>query len=265
MERSEGLSESRNSGVRKVLKFIPEAGAKIVHKLVPDLTPNQVTAASALATTIVAVMAERRNTIGKGSSKVELAVLAIAQGLDFFDGSLAREIKRVGDREHDSKWGGMWDSTNDRWGAGVMGISRIISAHLRSDRFGETVATITTLTNPLPALLRAVGERRGEVFPESGANSLEFFGTHAGRTILAIPATLFPSFYRLQNTADTISAVANTVVTFKRFQGGIPLELPEERDALSEDANFRGKALIYATIATGAVVLATHIFLHRKK
>ena len=261
-------SETRNSGLRAKLAFLPEAAAKVIHKEVPDLSPNMVTGASAVATAVVALMAERRNRTGETGfkgSRAELAMLVIAQALDFFDGSLAREINKIGDKHHDSKWGGLYDALNDRWGAGAMGISRIISAHKRNDLYGEIVATAATLTNPWPSVLRATGEVRGETFPESGKNVLEFFGTHAGRTALAIPATLYPNIFHFQNVADTISALANILTITKRAKGGNVLELPSEKlDTIKAEAGFRGKGLFLAALGTGAAVLGAHAFLHRK-
>lgn len=262
-------SETRNSGLRAKLAFLPEAAAKVIHKEIPDLSPNMVTGASAVATAVVALMAERRNRTGETGfkgSRAELAMLVIAQALDFFDGSLAREINKIGDKNHDSRWGGLYDALNDRWGAGAMGISRIISAHKRNDLYGEIVATAATLTNPWPSVLRATGEVRGETFPESGKNVLEFFGTHAGRTALAIPATLYPNMFHFQKVADTISALANILTITKRAKGGNVLELPQEKlDTIKAEAGFRGKGLFLAALGTGTAVLGTHAFLHRKK
>lgn len=283
------FAETRNSSIRQYLAFIPESTARTVHRILPNLSPNHVTLASSLATLYVGIQAGRRNINGEvdfAHSRGELVVLALAQGLDFFDGSLAREIKKVGDREHDSRLGGMLDSLNDRWGALVMGVSRMASANRRGDRYGEFVARLATLTNPWPSYLRAEGEANLKVFPESGKNPLEFFGTHAGRTLLAIPATLYPSLklevfgkkFTLQNVTDTITTISNVVTMVQRIRGGTPIEEPDfrlEEDRYNEkmeeiykirdDAEFREKGLLMAALGTTAAVLATHFILHRRK
>lgn len=286
--RNLGVSETRNSPVRTALSFIPEAVARVVHEKVPWITPNQVTFTSAVATLAATLLAERR--IRKGgdfkSSRIELIILGIALALDFFDGSLAREFNKLTPEKHNTTWGGMWDAVNDRWGAGVMGISRIVAAHRRGDRVGEFFASLATLTNPLPALLKARGESKFQVYPETSnplRDPLGFFGVHLGRTIVGIPATLYPDHY-IQNLADVVTSLGNIVVTNRRRKPGnimrVPLrsefeegeegddkykEVVDKRQKVRDDAQFRAKALTIATVATAGAVLATHFILHRKK
>lgn len=293
---SAGISETRNSGIRAQLTFIPELTAKLIHERVPDLTPNQITLASAGATLAATLMAARRiREDGDFKSSIkELITLGIALALDFFDGSLAREINKLTPEEqarkdegekipekHNTKWGGMWDAVNDRFGAAVMGLSRIVAAHRRGDRIGEFFATLATLTNPLPALLRALGESKFQVYPES-SNPLRdpagFFGVHVGRTLAAVLGTLYPDYY-LQDIADAAVSFGNIVVTKRRLKPGKIMEIPdstklskkeydeamEKRQKARDDAEFRATALAIASVATAGAVLATHFILHKKK
>ena len=305
------VSETRNSPLRGQIAFVPEKIATVLHKRMPALSPTMLTTASAVATMAATTLATVRNLRGETSlngSKTEAALLIGALALDFEDGALAREFNRLSEEEaarvketgeeipekHNTRWGGMWDALNDRWGAAVMGISRIIVANQKGNRYGESVATLATLIQSWPSYFRARGESNLEVFPESGRNIVEFFGTHAGRTLLAIPATLYPFNIRIriprgdinltfQEIADTVSASANIVTTIRRIRGGTPMKLPKRSDYKEDkegnqeyqqamakinkiklDADLRQKALLIAGFATTAAVLGTHFILRRK-
>jgi len=306
------VSETRNSPIRGQIAFVPEKIATVVHKRLPALSPTMLTAASAVATLAATTLATVRNLREETSlngSKTEAGLLIGALALDFEDGALAREFNRLSEEEaarvketgeeipekHNTRWGGMWDALNDRWGAAVMGISRIIVANQKGNKYGELMATLATLAQSWPSYFRARGESNLEVFPESGRNILEFFGTHAGRTLLAIPATLYPFNIRVgvlgkeinltfQEIADTVSATANIVTTIRRIRGGTPMELPKRSDYKEDkkgdqeyqqamvrinkiklDADLRQKALLIAGFTTTAAVLGTHFILRRKK
>lgn len=284
------ISVTRNSSLRRRGAFIPETTARAIHKVVPDLNPNVLTAISAFLTTVASFASERRNRNGEISfhaSKKEGVILAFAQTLDVLDGALAREVNRVTPGKHGTRWGGLWDALNDRWGAASMGISRIVAANKRGDKYGEFVAKTATLTNPLSSFFRAEGESKGEIFPESGRgfkDPLGFFGTHLGRTLLAIPATLYPNLkasilgrtITLQDVTDTLSTVANVKTTLDRAKGGKKVELPDlkDKDAYKEakeklatmktDATFRRNGLIFAVAGTTLGVIATNKLLHPK-
>ncbi len=289
-------SPTRNSLARKKLAFIPEILAWGVHKIAPWLSPHMVTAASAFLTAEASYSATIRNTqtkipnlITALKQKDEKKRLVEAQALDSFDGALAREINRVTPGRHDTRLGGLLDALNDRWGHLTMGTSRIVTACQRDDLYGIVVAEVATITGPWPAYLRSEEESKGNIVSESGdgwKDPFGFFGTHLGRTILAIPATLYPNIkvtigektmvVPVQNINDTISTISNIVTIYRRIKGGKPMKLPEptdkdyakemaKRERIIDDAKYRRKWLLGAAIGTGATVLGMHFLLAKKE
>ncbi len=272
IQYEQGVSPVRNSFFRKKLGFIPELGAKLLLDAIPDFDPNILTVSSAVLTTIAAVMAERRNRSKDATLKAsgpEAATLIIAQVLDAFDGAVAREKNRRNPGSHDTKLGGSVDSAVDRWGNLVMGISRIISAHRRGDFVGKVLATVSTLTGPVPALLRSIGETKGLSFPEGGKNILGTAGTQTGRVPLGILGTLRPEVKLetlagdliVQNIADTLTSAGNIKTSIDRLNGGTPIEDLDKLKKIKDEAKYRQKWLLGATIVTGVVVTGTHLLL----
>lgn len=312
MERQ--ISETRNSPARVVTNLF-KAPAEFLVKNAPWLDPNYETLAAAAITLGSVAKTTLRNLRGEvditkavPESKAEAVILAVAQALDGFDGTHARKMNELTEDEilfeeitgvdlpekHNSAVGGLLDTLNDRWGAGVMGISRIIVAHQRGHRYGELAAVLATLTNPWPSYYRARGESRFEVFPETGGNIFESAGTQFGRTILGTISTLYPNInfevaerkipIPFQAFADTITTAANITTAIKRRRGGTVVNWPDRNDfeegrkgdrkyrkaviktnKIQSDGILKSPWLLRAAVITAVAVVATELVIHRKK
>lgn len=255
--KSLSSSETRNGFLRKKLGFFPETVAKFILDRNGDFSPNAITSASAALTTV-------------GSIRGNIGLLAGALSLDFFDGAVAREKNLRNPGSHDTRMGGLLDNLNDRYGSAVMGITRIVAAHRRGDKYGKTAATVATLTAPVPSYLKSRGEMQLQTYPEAGKNPLDFFGTHAGRTLLAIVGTLRPhttvetpaASIPLPSILDTIASVANLRIIYDRLKPGTPIQAEKAKlEEIKRDAQFRSGPLLAAVLATGAAVAVTHFLL----
>lgn len=215
------LSTTRNSKLRGATSNSVRFATEILHKQFPSLTANDITAIGVVGVTIGATLAVKENKNPNTTpfkKALAFGVLGAASALDALDGSLARLIVEE-DPKKKNPHGQLVDTVADRIQETTLAIARAVSAHDRGDKAGEILALISGISNSAPSFMRAVAEAKGIVVPESGKNTIGFFGTRVGRTITGMLSTVNPEIkgVPVQKILDTVNIIANTVTAVDRF------------------------------------------------
>jgi phosphatidylglycerophosphate synthase len=254
------LEQSRNSGLRTLVKEPLNKFASSLVKKIPGLTADHITySGTGLVTfgTLVKTLSESR---GVNNNFAALALIGLGVALDGLDGAVARQKNQ----DEKSSHGVIVDVLNDRSQETIMAVSRIATATMRRDPVGVLAATLAGLTNPLPSLLRSYSEKEGKVVAESGKNPLSFLGTRVGRSFLGTAATVYPNTNLplvdspLQPVIDGLTTVANITTSVERVFCLLKKSDKSELDPVSQQiAAEKNKALLKFTAINTLVVLAS--------
>lgn len=217
-----GISKTRNSFLRQQTDGLIYVATNLVHKSLPWLTPNEITASGVIEVLAGVYLAERNNISTKPSGLITASSLFLeADGYlkDRFDGELARIINKEFPGKHDSSLGQLCDVMADRTEEIGAAIFRAHTAYTKGSKFGEQAAFGVAVTTTLPSLTRAYLESLGYTVPEMGLNIFQAAGTRFGRIILGTAATHLREVYDipLQPGIDAFAAAANINNAFARL------------------------------------------------
>jgi hypothetical protein len=146
------------------------------------------------------------------------------------------------------KHGQLIDATADRIQETGLGLIR----QNRADNlYGRISAVASTVTSPLPSLVRAIAESRSIIVPESGNNPIGFIGTRFARSILGITSTCFP---RTQSIIDTVQTVGNITTTVQRIKA---VKTKLTSDISTQNKEKAGQRAIVLGCITGIALIST--------
>lgn len=269
VESQSSISETRNSAIRERIAGPIDRIAGALHGKFPDLTANELTLMGTIGVAIGSAIAAGRNPDDhKEYSKhtaISLGITIASVATDALDGALARKIAAE-DPQKTNHNGHIVDAISDRAQELILSLSRAISAGKRRDPLGEFAALSAGVTSPLPSIIRAFSEKKGNAVPESGKGIIGLAGTRVGRAFLGIVATEFPEIKKVpvQFIADALVTGANVITAAQRLKAS----QKQEDHVLSEgertDAKKRFKALLtFAGMSAGATALFYYLN-HRK-
>ncbi len=207
---SAARSEDNSPIVRRATRNPVIKIADFVDRKLPGVTPNHLTFGGTVGNLAASVMAARAET--PRQRKIATAVQILTGLTDGVDGTLARVKNANNPGSHDSKRGAIYDAVSDRAQELGQGLARAYAANKRGDKDGRRAALISTATNPIPSVMRALAEARGVKVPEAGKGIEGFIGTRFGRGGMAALGTLIPEAngYHVQAGLDLAVALANT-------------------------------------------------------
>lgn len=259
-----GVSKTRNSALRQQTDVLIHATTLVIHRALPWLTPNEITALGVIEVLGGVYLAERNNLAIIPSGLVNTTSLFLeGDGYlkDRFDGELARIVNNEFPGKHDSSIGQLCDVMADRTEEIGAAIFRAHTAYIKKSKLGEQAAFSVAVTTTLPSLTRAYVESLGYAVPEMGLNIFQAAGTRFGRIILGTAATHFREIrgVPLQPAIDTFSAVANVNNAITRL---CILKDRRTRPSLGEkersEALSRGKILAATEAVSIIAALAAH-------
>lgn len=252
----ENESAARNSIGRKITTIPARETAKVLNKLFPWLTPNDVSLLGSLGLLVLVLYTaklEKNNEINSQTSKKLVLWLLGSTATDGLDGGLARYLKSMDieyldkdrfvklllmlgvlDADSSLDIGPDFDSFLDRIQEGVTSWLGIFRAVEQGDKLWMATATLVALTNPLTSLVRAYAEKNGIEVDESGKSLFEFLGTRGGRFLTAIfkfLPTMSVGKVSIQALADGLTASANIKTTISRVKA-----IRDARNSSEEEA-----------------------------
>lgn len=201
----------RNSLLRELFDRPLTSFVTMLHRRFPDLTPNQITYGGLLGVTAATVLTYLRERHKQELTWQDFMLLGtafiLASALDAFDGKLARIIhqengspEETTDEASSSTNGSTTDARADRLSEAIVSALEILRAWQNKDYLWLASAVLVALSNPLPSIIRAQFEGRmtkdlaaraadeNVRLHEGGGSPVKFFGTRAGRFILALLA-----------------------------------------------------------------------------
>lgn len=184
---AEGSQDTRNSGLRNLVKQPVTKTVEFLDTHFPWLTPNQITALGTSGILGLAIYTAALEKSGKIDAKTSAKLLASFLALsisDTLDGSLAR-LKIAKGAEHDSNKGQLIDTLSDRLQEAFLAWLSIYRANKNGDKLAMTAALVSGLTNPLSSFFRSWAEAEGVTVPEAGKDIFEIIGTRVGKAIAA--------------------------------------------------------------------------------
>lgn len=220
-ERSHpSITTTRNSSLRKITDRLVHQTALMLHQVLPDVTPNQITALGVVEVLAGVYLAEEANLHPSTKDKT-LALLLETTGYicDALDGALARIIMSESPEKHDGLWGQLADVSADRTQEIGAALLRARTAYLKGSSIGEFAALSAAMTTTLPSLARAYVESQGYNVPEMGMSIFQAAGTRTGRIVLNTVASHLREVkgIPLQPAIDTFATAANLNNTITRL------------------------------------------------
>lgn len=242
-------SQTRNSPLRKYIGIIMDP---LVDFLAENhISPNTITAVNAFLSLSASFVVATENSKPKENRRIPVwatgALLSSIRALDAFDGALARKTPA-----HNSDTGQLVDAVSDRVVEIGSALARADVARKNGRKIGQSMALISALTSPLPSMIRAYRENRGEAVPESS------LGSYPVRAGLSIAGQASPE---IQPLTDGVSNVLSLTTTVQR------LLMPGSENKLSEHdqklAGVRLKAMA-SILVIGGIAVVSYKYLHRK-
>lgn len=261
-----------------------------IHGIFPEITADQVTIAGGLgvaAGSLMQMYQSREVSDGEKQSMVPLIVLSSGLIADAVDGKMAKLNGTYGKGN-----GALYDAVTDRTNNAFLAMTRMHQAHAKGSAAGEILAMTSGMTGLFPSWYRAQIEAKAIPVNEGGNAWWEFFGTHAGRSILQAAAISIPTILsqpqvkniidnRLpvssetllkvpyQEICDAITTAVSAKVSYDRYkQSNLPPEYGpfDEAQQLKQDAAQR-KLGPYMTLMgiNLAVMLGTYYGLHQEE
>ena len=210
--------EFRSSPLRRLGSPFLDSLAGRIHESIPALTPDHLSALSALSGITGAILARRYNTHKSAgdspSSRSALLFLAAGVALDCLDGPLARRIALQTPEAIDLVRGSLLDTTGDYLKDVTVGVVKILNAPNSRSR---TAASLALGTNYMARYSIQKGLADGKNVPEIGRNIVEFFSTPTAKSLSNIVESLYPDvgILKLQQILDIMATLGNvaSVVT----------------------------------------------------
>ncbi|QQS44685.1 CDP-alcohol phosphatidyltransferase family protein [Candidatus Roizmanbacteria bacterium] len=162
-----------------------------IHGMFPEITADQVTIAGGLgvaAGSLMQMYQLREIPYGEKQSMTPLIVLSAGLIADAVDGKMAKLNGTYGKGN-----GALYDAVTDRTNNAFLAMTRMQQAHAKGSPAGEILALTSGMTGLLPSWYRAQTEAKAIPVNEGGNAWWEFFGTHAGRSILQAAAISIPA------------------------------------------------------------------------
>jgi len=223
-----------------------------IHGIFPEITADQVTIAGGLGVAVGSLMQVHQShevPYGEKQSMTPLIVLSAGLIADAVDGKIAKLNGTYGKGN-----GALYDAITDRTNNAFLAITRMHQAYSRGSEAGEILAITSGMTGLLPSWYRAQTEAKAIPVQEGGNAWWEFFGTHAGRSILQAAAISIPSILSqpriqqliddklpissdtlmkvpYQEVCDTIATAVSAKVSYDRFKQS---QLPETMGPLEQ-------------------------------
>ncbi len=257
-----GVSETRNSPLRKVTAPLTSTIAKGIDKAVPWMPTEIINLAGNFMVTWASLKAAQRNELdprGYRNESIKAAIImSIGSGLDGIDGPHARERDKRLPGTVNFERGGIIDALGDRYQELSLAVSRAVSAHKRGDKIGKVLALTTAITNPLPSIVRAGAESLGIKVPESGKGLFGLIGTRPGRAALGTLATISPEVKGLpiQPALDTLMTVSNLKTAADR----LAVIIKGTQQTLSSKTRDEAKTRLIALGIFGIAAAGTSLF-----
>ncbi|MBI2337780.1 hypothetical protein HYU95_01220 [Candidatus Daviesbacteria bacterium] len=262
VEKIGGVSETRNSWIRKQTNGVILGATRFVHEHIPGFSPTHLNILGAVEGAAGALVAATRDPYKQGGEKGKTAIAAIltTDGAlkDAFDGSLARMIATEDPTKVNFKKGQLYDAASDRTQELSMALSRAWSAHKRGDRFAELAALATAIISPWSSVSRAFAEYRRKRVPESGRGLFGLAGTRVGSAAIGELAMLYPEpkDIRMQAIADSLMVASKIITTADRLRTAFA-----KGDAvLSEETREDAKTRLMVMGGFAAISLAGSLF-----
>lgn len=231
-----------------------------IHGIFPEITADQVTIAGGLGVATGSLMQmyqTQEKPYGEKQSMTPLLVLSAGLLADAVDGKVAKLNGTYGKGN-----GALYDAVTDRTNNAFLAMTRMHQAHAKGSYPGEILAMTSGMTGLFPSWYRAQIEAKAIPVQEGGSAWWEFFGTHAGRSILqaaaiSIPTVLSqPRVQKLiddnlpvssetlkrvpyQEICDAISTAVSTKVSYDRYKQS---QLPETYGPFDEIQHLKKEA-----------------------
>ncbi len=261
-----------------------------IHDVFPEITADQVTIAGGLgvaAGSMMQMYQSQEVPSRETQSMTPLIILSAGLVADAVDGKMAKINGTYGKGN-----GALYDAVTDRTNNAFLAMTRMYQAHAKGSLSGEVLAMTSGMTGLLPSWYRALAEAKAIPVNEGGNAWWEFFGTHAGRSILQAAAIGIPTLLSqprvqklidsslpvssetlkkipYQEICDAVSTAVSAKVSYDRFKQS---QLPEtygpfdEAQQLRKDSAQR-KLGPYMTLMgiNLAAMLGTYYGLHQEE
>ena len=175
-----------------------------IHGIFPEITADQVTIAGGLgvaAGSLMQMYQSHEVPCGEKQSMTPLIILSAGLIADAVDGKMAKLNGTYGKGN-----GALYDAVTDRTNNAFLAMTRMYQAHAKGSQAGEILALTSGMTGLFPSWYRAQIEAKAIPVQEGGNAWWEFFGTHAGRSILQAAAIGIPTILSqpsVKNFIDT--------------------------------------------------------------
>lgn len=223
-----------------------------IHDILPEITADQVTIAGGLgvaAGSLMQMYQAHELPYGEKQSITPLIVLSAGLIADAVDGKMAKINGTYGKGN-----GALYDAITDRTNNAFLAMTRMYQAHEKGSHVGEILAITSGMTGLFPSWYRAQTEAKAIPVQEGGSAWWEFFGTHAGRSILQAAAISIPTILSqpkirkyfdnntpissetllnvpYQEVCDALSTAISAKVSYDRYKQS---QLPEEYGPFDE-------------------------------
>lgn len=184
-------SPDTRSWLRKMTDPSLQWTTERIHGIFPEITADQVTIAGGLgvaAGSMMQMYQSKEVPYGEKQSMTPLLVLSSGLIADAVDGKMAKLNGTYGKGN-----GALYDAVTDRTNNAFLAMTRMYQAHAKGSVVGEFLAMTSGMTGLLPSWYRAQTEAKAIPVQEGGNAWWEFFGTHAGRSILQAAAISIPT------------------------------------------------------------------------